>query len=71
MIGFTYSKKLHKEVPITPPPLTDEERRRLKNLMRFLEHKADAEYARDHINGYCPHCHMLIPSGRTKCECQD
>ena len=52
-------------------PLTKEEtdrKKRVRNLIRFLEQQERERYKREHRNGYCPICGMLIPMNG-ECDC--
>ena len=52
-------------------PLTDDEiaqKRKITYVIRKQEELARQEYNLEHRNGYCPHCHMLIPLNG-QCEC--
>lgn len=69
-IGYVYKKTAHKELPIVEE-LDERDRKKLSFMLRKLEEEAESIEARDHRNGYCPRCHMLIPTGRTHCECED
>lgn len=68
MIGYVYNKRLHKNMPIVQDEATT---RGLRFLLMKQAAEKDAQDRRDHRNGYCPHCHLLIPTGRTTCECQE
>jgi type IV secretory pathway VirD2 relaxase len=43
-------------------------KRKLMYAMRKREEEAQNKYNEEHRNGYCPHCHMLIPMSG-KCDC--
>ena len=43
-------------------------RQRLAFAMKMREKEAQDNYDREHKNGYCPHCGMLIPLNG-ECDC--
>jgi hypothetical protein len=43
-------------------------RRKQLKARAMAEKKAQEEYKKEHVNGYCPHCFLLIPIGG-QCEC--
>lgn len=71
MIGYVYSKSLGRSVPIDWNDKTEDEHKRMARALRMREKEETEQYYKEHRNGYCPRCHMLIPMGKTKCECME
>jgi hypothetical protein len=45
-----------------------EKKRKLMFALRYRETEASRQYVLETRNGYCPHCHMLIPLNGI-CDC--
>lgn len=54
---------------VPEPEPTKDEKKRKALAMHFAQLERDAQKTFDHKNGYCPHCHMLIPLNGV-CDCQ-
>ena len=73
MIGFVYNKYRHRNMPVDYNPrqdMTEDERKKVMNAIRFAKLEADEKERQEHRHGYCPHCFMLIPMSG-KCPCQN
>ena len=44
------------------------QKRKLMYALRKREEEEQARHNREHRNGYCPHCHTLIPMSGV-CDC--
>lgn len=65
MIGFV-QHKTRGYIPVEDQ-YPERDKVQVARLLRYLDRKAAAKEAEEHRNGYCPHCHILLPTGTKKC----
>lgn len=56
------------EIPEQEYENRQSQKRKLMYALRKREEEAQMRHDREHRNGYCPHCHMLIPMSGV-CDC--
>lgn len=66
--GMVYNKHKHCYEPIYVEK-TKDEKAKIAFIMSMQDREAKEQYKLEHRNGYCPHCHMLIPLSGC-CDCQ-
>lgn len=66
--GVVYNKNKHCYEPIYVEK-TAKERQRVAMIIARQDKELKEQYKIDHKNGYCPHCHMLLPLNG-QCDCQ-
>ena len=67
--GMVYNKRKHCYEPIYVEK-SAKERWIITTIIEQQNAKLKKQYKIDHANGYCPHCHMLIPLNG-HCDCQN